>query len=126
MRRIGDVLIRRNRYKPRISVPDPWHGKVSKAWKILAVIDILLAVIGSVTTILGIPFGLPIITLAITLLVLIQIGRHVTVQPEPAKLRVETPAPTLTRSCPECGEEIDDTPDACPKCSWTSDNPIDL
>lgn len=125
MKRIGDAVFQWDGYWPKISLPDPGYGRLSTAQRFLDSAGKILTLIGAVAALLGIPFGVPLLSVAIMLLVGPRIVRHMIIQPEPAKLRVETPAPTLTRSCPEYGEEIDDTPDACPKCSWTSDNPVD-
>lgn len=125
MRRIGDVLIRRNGYTPRISVPDPWYGWLSSLWTILFAIDVVLGIVGPAAALAGHPLGIPAIVLALTLLMLIQIGRHVIAEAEPTGIQVTTLEATAKRSCPDCGEELTDDPDVCAGCGWESDNPID-
>lgn len=43
---------------------------------------------------------------------------------ERASATVKTAEVTVTRSCPDCGRELDDNPNVCSNCGWLSDNPI--
>lgn len=124
MWRLKGILVYWNGYKPKASVPDPWYDRLSRLRQVLLVIDGVLALVGMVAAILGIPFGVPILGGAITLFMFIQVGRHVIVQAESTGLSVETPPPTFQRGCPECGEWLDNNPNYCFNCDWESENPI--
>lgn len=64
---------------------------------------------------------LAILTLASAIIVL---SRVTIVKAEPAIMTLTVPKPTITRSCPECGSELEDNPDVCSNCGWESNNPI--
>lgn len=89
MRQIGDVVIGLQEWKPYISVPDPWYGRLRTFRKILIVIDAILTLGGVIAAALGLPFGFPLIGAAIFLLLLIAVGRHVIVVAEVATATAE-------------------------------------
>lgn len=43
---------------------------------------------------------------------------------ERATATVKTADVTVTRSCPNCGEVLEDDPDTCSSCGWKSTNPV--
>jgi hypothetical protein len=124
MWRIGNLGLRRDGFKPVISAPNPWYKRLSKIRKALLVVDILLSAVGIVATTLGIPFGLPLLGGAIGLLVFIKVVQLQIIKAETATLEIRTPEPTIQRSCPECGDALDENPDYCSNCGWESENPI--
>ena len=124
MWRIGSLGLRRDGFRPVISAPNPWYKTLSKIRKALLVVDILLSVIGIVATTLGMPFGLPLLGGAIGLLVFIKVVQVQIIKAETATVEVRMPEPTIQRSCPECGDILDENPDYCSNCEWESENPI--
>lgn len=120
---LGRIGVRRDGYRPEIIVPDAWYSTVTRAMKVLAAVDVLVAIVGAVAAVLGIPFGAPLFTLAVTLLLLIEIGRRVIVRVESEGLHVGEPSISVTQSCPECGTELGEKPDTCGACSWTAGSP---
>jgi hypothetical protein len=65
-----------------VVVPDPWYERLKKSKQGIVVADLLLGLAGAVAFILGVPFSLPIVGFSITVLLLLEIGRRVTVSAE--------------------------------------------
>ena len=116
MWKIGRMVIRRNGFRPVISVPNPWYDRLSKSRRVLLVVDVALSIVGIIATALGIPFGLPLLGGAIGLLVFIQVVQLKVIQLPPIKLELETPEPTIQLKCGECGTEVSENANHCPNC----------
>lgn len=116
MWKIGRMVIRRNGFRPVISVPNPWYDRLSKSRRVLLVIDVALSIVGIIATALGIPFGLPLLGGAIGLLVFIQVVQLKVIQMPPIKLELQTPEPSIQLKCGECGTEVSGNANHCPNC----------
>ena len=110
------MVIRRNGFRPVISVPNPWYDRLSKSRRVLLVIDVALSIVGIIATALGIPFGLPLLGGAIGLLVFIQVVQLKVIQMPPIKLELQTPEPSIQLKCGECGTEVSGNANHCPNC----------
>lgn len=116
MWKIRRMVIRRNGFKPVISVPNPWYDRLSKFRRVLLVVDVFLSIIGIIATGLGIPFGLPLLGGAIGLLVFIQVVQLKVIQLPPIKLELQTSEPSFQLKCGECGSDVNQNSNHCPNC----------
>lgn len=116
MWQIGRIVIRRNGFRPVISVSNPWYDRLSKFRKGLLLVDVALSVVGIIATALGIPFGLPLLGGAIGLLVFIQVVQLKAIQLPPIKLELKTPEPSFQLKCGECGSDVNENSNHCPNC----------
>ncbi|QLG63326.1 hypothetical protein [Halorarum salinum] len=104
MVRIGGVGFKRNGYRPIVVVPDPWYGRLKRSKQALVAADLLLGLAGVIAFALGIPFGLPIIGFSITVLLLVEIGRRITVSAETVHV---TATPTVAKASVEYSNEAE-------------------
>lgn len=116
MWKIGRMVIRRDGFRPVISVPNPWYERLSKSRRALLVVDVALSIVGIIATAFGIPFGLPLLGGAIGLLVFIQVVQLKVIQLPPINLELQTSEPSFQLKCGDCGTEVNENANQCPNC----------
>ena len=108
------ILITRRGYRPQvIAQSQAAYILLTRLKRLAVIIDVVGAIIGIISAILGYNFSFPIILGAIALFAFIQVGKFVTYSPD------------IYRNCPDCGLGLGErNPDLCYNCGWQSPNPI--